>query len=120
MVRSNPSMVSISRPSLIAANVQQAGCSALGEFAEEKMAEVLDSVLNVMSEESLSQVRGIVTDISNYGTNFKEVAYAVTMLHEMELLGRSGWHAVIDTGRNAIDMAGQIWCNANGAEFTGE
>ena len=79
------------------------------------MAAVLDSVLNRMPEEAVAQVRGIVTDISNYGVTFKEVAYAKTMLHEMDLLGRTGWHAIIDTGRNAVDMGGQIWCNANGA-----
>ena len=87
----------------------------IGSWSAHKMAAVLDSVLNRMPEAAVAQVRGIVTDISNYGTTFKEVDYAETMLHEMELLGRSGWHALIDTGRNAVDMGGQIWCNANGA-----
>ena len=87
----------------------------IGSWSAHKMAAVLDSVLNRMPEAAVAQVRGIVTDISNYGTTFKEVDYAKTMLHEMELLGRSGWHALIDTGRNAVDMGGQIWCNANGA-----
>ena len=87
----------------------------IGSWSANKMAAVLDSVLKRMPEEAVTQVRGIVTDISNYGTTFKEVDYAETMLHEMELLGRPGWHAVIDTGRNAVDMGGQIWCNANGA-----
>ena len=87
----------------------------IGSWSASKMAKVVDSVLNRMPEEAIARVRGIVTDISNYGTVFQEVQYANTMLREMAQLGRAGWHAVIDTGRDAIDMGGQIWCNANGA-----
>ena len=48
------------------------------------MAKILDEVLVRMSEEAVAQVRGIVTDISNYGTTYQEEAYAGTMRRELE------------------------------------
>lgn len=86
----------------------------IGSWSSHQMAQLLDTVMTRMPADAVSAVRGIVTDVSNYGTVYAEEAYARTMLHELAQLGRPDLHAVIDTGRDAKDMGGQ-WCNANGA-----
>ena len=86
----------------------------IGSWSARQMAEVIDDVMGRMGAEAVSAVRGIVSDVSNYGTPHAEESYAYTMLHELSRLGRTGLHAVIDTSRGARDMSGQ-WCNAKGA-----
>jgi len=86
----------------------------IGSWSSHQMAQLLDTVMTRMPADAMASVRGIVTDISNYGTVYAEEAYARTMLRELAQLGRTDLHAVIDTGRDAKDMGGQ-WCNANGA-----
>lgn len=86
----------------------------IGSWSSHQMAQLLDTVMTRMPEDAVAAVRGIVTDVSNYGTVYAEEAYARTMLRELAQVGRTDLHAVIDTGRDAKDMGGQ-WCNANGA-----
>jgi endoglucanase len=53
----------------------------------------------------IDQVRGFVTNVSNYNTDADEVAYARQL---SGLLG--GAQAVIDSGRNGVGSTGE-WCN---------
>ena len=78
------------------------------------MARLLGDVFELAGT-ATQYVRGFVTNVSNYGSNAAEAAYALALRTALAAAGYGNLAFIVDTGRNGAGQALGTWCNPKGA-----
>ena len=86
----------------------------IGTWSAPSMARLLGDVFELAGT-ATQYVRGFVTNVSNYGSNAAEAAYALALRTALAAAGYGNLAFIVDTGRNGAGQALGTWCNPKGA-----